>query len=291
MLPNTNIQTPSSAEAQPFSLGTVPSTVGRTDSRLSADVKRPEVCDVWGTDFAVLDMTGTLELAKQVIECGVPEFFVTANLNYLMLCEQHPRLREINQHAAAVLADGQPIVTRSQYTASPLPCRVAGSDLILELGALSAREGYRIFLLGGAPGIADSAAERLLQLNPNLQIAGTHSPPFRSVSSAEHEEMLQQIRQTKPDILLVAFGQPKGEFWIYDNLSKLQVPLSIQLGASFDFLAGKVKRSPAVLQHLGCEWLHRAWSDPKRLIPRYAANALFLSKLFARDAVRLAHKS
>ena len=114
-------------------------------------------CTVWGTDFARLDMQQTLDLAEQIIVRGHPEYFVTANLNYLMLTEQFPRLAEVNARCAAVIADGQPIVSRSRATGKPLPCRVAGADMIVELARLSADKGFRMFFLG-APGVAEAAA-------------------------------------------------------------------------------------------------------------------------------------
>lgn len=235
-------------------------------------------CQVWGTDFARLDMQQTLELAEQIIRRGHPEYFVTANLNYLMLTEQFPRLAEVNARSAAVLADGQPIVSRSRATKKPLPCRVAGADMIVELARLSADKGFRMFFLGAAPGVAQAAAAELSRRFPALQVAGCCSPPFRQLTTDEHRELLATIRAARTDILLVAFGQPKGELWIYDNLSQLHVPLSIQLGASFDFLAGTARRAPAVWQWLGAEWLYRALSDPRRLGPRYARNLLFLGQ-------------
>lgn len=235
-------------------------------------------CRVWGTDFARLDMPQTVALADAIVQRRCPEYFVTANLNYLMLTEQHPRLAEINAGSIAVLADGQPIVRRSRQLPQPLPCRVAGADLIIELSKLAASRSYRIFFLGAADGIAQAAADELCRRFPTLQVAGCYSPPYRPLTSAEHDNMLARIRQARTDILLVAFGQPKGEFWIYDNLTELQVPLSIQLGASFDFLAGTARRAPACWQRCGCEWLYRALSDPRRLIPRYARNVIFLMK-------------
>jgi N-acetylglucosaminyldiphosphoundecaprenol N-acetyl-beta-D-mannosaminyltransferase len=132
--------------------------------------------------------------------------------------------------------------------------------------------------LGAAPGVALAAAESLKERFPALKIAGTYSPPFKQLNAAEHADMVARIHAAKPDILLVAFGQPKGECWIYDNLQELNVPLSIQLGASFDFLAGTAQRAPKIWQRFACEWLYRALSDPMRLIPRYASNAWFLAR-------------
>ncbi len=248
------------------------------------ELKLPAKSNVWGTDFARLDMPQTLDLVDQIVLRGQPEYFITANLNYLMLTQQHPRLAEINHRCAAVIADGHPIVLQSRLSATPLPCRVAGADLIVELARLSADRGYRVFFLGAAPGVARAAADELTRRFPELNVAGCYSPPFRALSQAEHSELLQRIRVEKTDILLVAFGQPKGEFWIYDNFNELGVPLSIQLGASFDFLAGTARRAPRLWQRLGCEWLYRALSDPRRLAPRYASNLLFLAKLLVRDA-------
>ena len=246
----------------------------------------PPTTAVWETPFAKLDMPGTLRLADDIVQARTPEYFVTANLNYMMLIERCPQLVEVNRRAAAVLADGHPIVLRSRCGINPLPCRVAGSDLILELAHLCAERGYRIFLLGAVEGVAAKAAAELQVRNPKLQIAGTYSPPFRPLSSAETNDMIKQVNGSGADILLVAFGQPKGELWIYEHLPKLQVPLSIQLGASFDFLAGTAKRAPAAWQRLGLEWMYRALSDPKRLGPRYAANIGYLLRRLAADIFR-----
>lgn len=239
--------------------------------------------EVWGVPFAIATMDDAIELADQVIQAGKPEYFITANLNYLMLTEEHPELHQVNNRCFCFLADGNPIVWRSRLEPNPLPCRVAGSDMIIELARLSADKGYRIFFLGGAPGVAEAAANTLQSVLPELQIAGTYSPPFRQLSPQEHEQLLARIRDAKTDILLVAFGQPKGELWIYDNLHQLNVPLSIQLGASFDFLAGTAKRAPRLWQKIGCEWLYRAFSDPKRLLPRYGKNLMFLAGLMVHE--------
>ncbi len=251
-------------------------------------VRPPATTHVWGTNFAQLNMAETIALADRVVQARKPEYFVTANLNYLMLTEQYPRLAEINQHSLAVLADGQPIVRRSRREQQPLPCRVAGADLIVELAKLSAEKGYRIYMLGAAPGVAQAAADELLRRFPTMQLAGCSSPPFRPSTAAEHSALLADIRRSETDILLVAFGQPKGEFWIYDHLHELSVPLSIQLGASFDFLAGTARRAPAIWQRMGMEWLYRALSDPRRLVPRYWANIKFLIRRELQETLRSA---
>jgi N-acetylglucosaminyldiphosphoundecaprenol N-acetyl-beta-D-mannosaminyltransferase len=246
-------------------------------------VPRPDSVDVWGTRFSILDMRQAIDLVDEVIQRRVPEYIITANLNYLMLTEQYPELRQINERAIAVLADGFPIVRRSRFSPTPLPERVAGADMIVDLARLSQARGYRLFFLGAAPGVAQAAAEKLQQQFPGMQLAGYYSPPFRTLNKAEHDEMLSRIRSAETDILLVALGQPKGELWISQNLMALNVPLSIQLGASFDFLAGTARRAPRAWRMFGCEWMYRACSDPRRLVPRYAANLAYLWRCIRRD--------
>jgi N-acetylglucosaminyldiphosphoundecaprenol N-acetyl-beta-D-mannosaminyltransferase len=157
--------------------------------------------------------------------------------------------------------------------------------MIIELAKLSSLRGYRLFLLGAAPGVARRAADHLCSLFPQLQIAGCLSPSFGSWSAEEQAEVFARIQQTRTDILLVAFGQPKGERWIHQHHQQLGIPLSIQLGASFDFLAGTAKRAPTTWQRLGCEWLYRSLSEPRRLGPRYLSNIRFLCRCLLSDAL------
>jgi N-acetylglucosaminyldiphosphoundecaprenol N-acetyl-beta-D-mannosaminyltransferase len=241
---------------------------------------------IWGIPFAPLTRAQAVEAVVNLVKAGQPSFFITANTHYAMLTRENPDLEAINGQAAFVLADGAPPVWASRRKKTPLPERVAGSDLIFDLCERAARGGYRIFLLGGARGVADEAAEVLRRRYPDLQIAGTASPPFREISAEEHAALLDQIRAARPDLLFVAFGQPKGEFWIARHLQSLGVPVCVQIGASLDFIAGRVRRAPRQLQNLGLEWAYRMWLEPFRLGPRYARNAWFLLSMVARDLMQ-----
>ena len=116
-----------------------------------------------------------------------------------------------------------------------------------------------------------------------MKIAGVESPPFRRLTAEEQEAQDDRIRNSGAKLLLVAFGQPKGEYWIHQNYRRIGVPVSIQLGASFDFIAGTARRAPTAFQRVGLEWAYRMFSDPRRLIPRYALNAAFLAKALVQD--------
>ena len=136
--------------------------------------------------------------------------------------------------------------------------------------------------------MALEAGRRLQRIYPGLHVVGTEAPPFRDPSPEEHEALLSSIRESAPDLLFVAFGQPKGEFWLSENLDALGVPVGVQVGASLDFIAGRVPRAPFLLQKIGLEWAYRMWREPSRLAPRYARNAGFILKMMARDAMRAA---
>ncbi|WP_182871183.1 WecB/TagA/CpsF family glycosyltransferase [Rhodopirellula sp. JC639] len=240
-------------------------------------------CDVWDVPFDRVTMAGAVDRIEQLVARGRPSYVITANLNYVMLHHEQADVPEITRDADLILADGQPIVWRSQLGPDPLPQRVAGSEMIHKLACRAGQKQWGVYFLGGASGVAEACAKRLARDYPGMRIAGIESPPFRALSEAEQAEQDQRIRQSGAQILLVAFGQPKGERWIYENYQRLGIPVSIQLGASFDFIAGTAKRAPKIWQRMGAEWAYRMLSDPRRLVPRYGKNAVYLMRALIDD--------
>jgi N-acetylglucosaminyldiphosphoundecaprenol N-acetyl-beta-D-mannosaminyltransferase len=240
--------------------------------------KRVETSRALGLDLTPFTMQQSLDRIEEMIRSGKPGYFITANLHYAMISENDPELHVVNREADFILADGMPLVWASKRRKVKLPERVAGSDLIPKLCALAAEKGYRVFLLGAAEGVAVEAAAKLKEKHPAIQVVGTESPPFRPLSEAEEEALIDRIRQTKPDILVVSFGQPKGEKWIHKHLQKLGVPVCAQVGATIDFLAGRVRRSPKWMHGTGAEWIWRMALEPRRLTGRYLQNMAFLAK-------------
>ncbi|WP_435022690.1 WecB/TagA/CpsF family glycosyltransferase (plasmid) [Tundrisphaera sp. TA3] len=218
-----------------------------------------------------------------MIARGRPAYFITANVHYAMLTEQHPDLGPINQGAELILADGAPLVWASRFRKVVLPERVAGSDLIYDLCEKAAGLGHSVFLLGAGPGIADEAARRLVERYPALRIAGTACPGPDELGGEPGRALVERIRSARPGLLLVAFGQPKGERWIAENLEALGVPACVQVGATLDFVAGRVRRAPRIYQKIGMEWAYRMAQEPGRLVPRYSRNILFILRSIARD--------
>ncbi len=246
---------------------------------------------VWGVPFAPLTFEQAIERVEQLIAGRTPRFFITANLHYCMLTDRDPGLRPLNDAADFIVADGMPIVWASRWRTRRLPVRVTGSDLIPALCTRAAERGYRVFFLGGAPEVAREAERRLREQLPTLQIVGVESPPFRALTPEEHAALVGKIRAANPDLLFVSFGQPKGELWIYQHAQELGVPVSVQVGATIDFLAGKVPRAPRLLQRTGLEWVYRLYREPKRLLSRYTSNAWFAIKMLCKDLfTRRAHR-
>ena len=242
-----------------------------------------DVVPIWGVPLARLTYDETLDEVDRLIERGEPAFFITANLNYAMLTRRDPRLRAVNAQAAFLVADGMPLVWYSRALGRPLPERVAGADLIFTLLERAAERRYRVFLLGGAASVAQEVAGIARERYPGLQIVGVEAPVLSDLSPEEHRELISRIRRARPHLLLVAFGQPKGELWLAEHCRALGVPACVQLGASFDFVAGRTSRAPKWMQRIGAEWLYRVGCEPRRMIPRYARNAAFLVKAVARD--------
>jgi N-acetylglucosaminyldiphosphoundecaprenol N-acetyl-beta-D-mannosaminyltransferase len=246
---------------------------------------RPDLAavSVWGLPLAPWTFQQTLAEIERLIDRGEPGYFITANLHYAMLTARRPALVTVNRNARFLGADGMPLVWASRWRTRCLPERVTGADLVPALCRRAAERGDRVFLLGGAPGVGQQAAETLRKRWPTLTIVGIEAPPFRELTAEENAELVARIRVVHPDILLVAFGQPRGELWIAENHRLLGVPVCVQVGASLDFLAGKVPRAPRWLQRLGLEWIYRLLREPSRLWLRYAANALFAARMLLRD--------
>lgn len=217
-----------------------------------------------------LDAGQVLQRLEQFIHERTFHQVATANTDFLVNAMDDPELRHILCSADLVIPDGMPLVWASRLMGAPLPERVTGADLVPLLAALAAKQGYRIFMLGARPEVARRAKEQLERDYPGIQIVGCVSPPPAPTVEMEHERLLDQIVRARPEILLVALGNPKQEKWIHLNRDRLHdVPVCIGVGATFDFLAGAIRRAPIFAQRNGLEWLYRLQQDPCRLWRRY----------------------
>lgn len=234
------------------------------------------VVEILGLPIARLTFAETVAIVEQLIDLGRPSYFITANLHYARLCRRNWELADVNRRAAFLVADGMPLVWWSRWRGTPLPERVTGADLVWALSDLAARRRYRLFLLGGRPGVADRAAEVLCGRFPGLSICGTAAPQLDHLSHDEEQRLLETIAQSGAQLIFAALGQPKGELWLARHHGRWGNAVAVQIGASLDFIAGTLRRAPPVWQKLGLEWAYRLITEPRRLLPRYAADAGFL---------------
>ena len=245
-----------------------------------------DCCSVFGLRLARFTHEQTLEAVESLIDRGQPAYFITANVNYAMLSSRDPRLQAVNEKAAFLVADGMPLVWAARSRRDSLPERVAGADLFPDLCRRAAARGHRVFLLGAKPGVAAEAARRMQKQHPQLIISGIACPRMSDLTEADELELVAQIRESRTDLLFAALGQPLGELWLAKHCAGLQA-VCVQVGASFDFTAGAVKRAPFWLQASGLEWAYRMVGDPRRLAGRYVRNAFFLARNYVRDLARL----
>lgn len=159
------------------------------------------------------------------------------------------------------------ILTDDESLRLPIPATNSGINLIADLCQLGQERGWRFYLLGGDPGVAQGAAERLRATYPGLTILGAEEgiPKDRYADATLRRSVAQRIGQIRPDVVLVAFGAPRQDLFIAENAQRLRAPLLIGVGGSFDFLAGRIQRAPHWFQQIGLEWLWRLIQQPWRI--------------------------
>ncbi len=198
----------------------------------------------------------------------------TPNVDHVVMAEHDERFAEAYSRADLSLPDGLPLVAASGLLGVRLPERVSGSDLVGPLMERAAARDLSVYFLGGAPGVAELAKQKLLELLPTLRVVGVDAPMIKMDGTPEERErnlkpVTDAIRAAKPDLVLVALGAPKQELFIDHVAGDLAPAVFLGIGASLDFIAGTVQRAPPWARKVGLEWAHRLVHDPVRLWRRY----------------------
>jgi N-acetylglucosaminyldiphosphoundecaprenol N-acetyl-beta-D-mannosaminyltransferase len=193
----------------------------------------------------------------------------TVNVDFLVNAVQDPRLLDLLQRTDLGIPDGMPIVWGSRLVGTPLRQRSTGVDLLPAVVERAATANHRVCLFGAAPGVADRAAHLLSRRYPGAEVVGLEAPTVTPNGTMD-ESALERIRAARPDIVGVALGNPKQEWWIARYGPTLGASVLIGIGGTLDFLTGVTRRAPEWMQRAGLEWLHRAMSEPRRLVGRYA---------------------
>ncbi|NLX05297.1 MAG: WecB/TagA/CpsF family glycosyltransferase [Phycisphaerae bacterium] len=207
---------------------------------------------------------------EQAIRTRRKLFCVAINPEKIYRALHDPNLLDLLGRADMGICDGVGIVAAARILENARLARCTGVDLFMTLTAVAAEKGWRVFLLGASPDSNRSAYEKLLEKHPTIQIAGRRDGYFEN-----SDEVVEEINAARPDLLFVAMGSPKQEYWIHRHRGQLEVPFCMGVGGTFDVLSGKVKRAPRFFRKTGTEFLYRLIQEPKRwrrqvLLPLFA---------------------
>jgi N-acetylglucosaminyldiphosphoundecaprenol N-acetyl-beta-D-mannosaminyltransferase len=233
-------------------------------------------------DEAVRTILGWMEQG----ESG--RFVVTPNVNHLVLYQENEPFRAAYQEASLVLADGRYVILMSRLLGRPLPEPVNGSDLVPALmAAASERGGMSVYLLGAMPGVAEKASDKIESQWPDVRVVGTYSPPPGFENDPEEvASIIGRIAPLAPDLLVVGVSPPRQEIWASRYAHQTRAAVTICAGATIDFLAEVKPRAPTWMQKAGLEWVFRAFSEPRRLVPRYTRDGIAVLRLLSREFLR-----
>ena len=232
------------------------------------------------TEVDNLTMEEAICKINELIVNKKPSYVVTPNVDHIVKLEEDKEFQEVYKSADLILTDGMPLIWISKLKKNPIKEKVSGSDLFPKVCKMAADKGYKVFLLGAAEGVADKAADNLRKKYEGLNIIGTYSPSYGFENKEDEiKHIIRIINDIKPDILAVGLGAPKQEKFLYKYRNKLNVPISLAIGATIDFEAGNVSRAPKWMQNSGLEWFYRLLKEPKRMFKRYLVDDIKIIKI------------
>jgi N-acetylglucosaminyldiphosphoundecaprenol N-acetyl-beta-D-mannosaminyltransferase len=251
--------------------------------------------DILGVGVSAINVDDAVEVIESWIGNRKRHYICVTGAHGILESRKDERLCRIHNEAGLVTPDGMPLVWFSRLSGQTRTGRVYGPDLMRRVTSISAERGYRQYYYGGDEGVAERLAQLLATANPGLKVVGTHCPPFRALTCEEDESVIAAINAAKPDIVWVGLSTPKQERWMAEHRSRLEVPVLIGVGAAFDFLSGRKRQAPPMMQRHGLEWLFRLCTEPRRLWRRYAyivpAFAVLSSAALIRTRLRSARST
>jgi exopolysaccharide biosynthesis WecB/TagA/CpsF family protein len=222
-------------------------------------------------------MKMAIDYVRDNIMNKVGGYVCFTNVHASVMGRQSLEYRSTLNSSFMTLPDGKPLFWYAYLKGLRDVGHVPGPDFLPAFIKETHQTGLRHYFYGSTQKVLDALTRNLLAQYPEINIAGTYSPPFRKLSQDETSEIINNINHAKPDIIWIGLGAPKQEKWMEDNWSKLKPALLMGVGAAFDFNAGTIKRSPPIYTKLGIEWLHRLSQEPWRLFKRYlVTNSLFV---------------
>lgn len=248
---------------------------GRLRPFLNSDICGVDVCQLTTNEFT--QFVCETATSDKTADSAHPLFVTYLNAACSNIEAVDSEYRAILAKTDIVYADGQAVVWASGYLRQPLPERVNAGDFILEFCRQATARNLAIALVGGRPGVARRAADAWRTHVPDLKIAGTWDGFF----DGKEQEVLEQIRRSGANILLVGMGVPLQEKWAWKNRESLDVDVIWCVGALFEYYGESRARAPVWMRRAGLEWLFRLALEPRRLWRRYlVGNVQFVSRVW-----------
>lgn len=236
--------------------------------------------NILGVGISAINMAIALTTIENWILHRESQYVCVTPVHSVMECQNDPALRKIFNRSGLTTPDGMPLVWLCRLLGHRHVERVYGPDLMLALCDRSVSSGFRHYFYGGRQGVAQELADKLARRYPGLQVAGTHSPPFRRLTPEEDAEIVRRINAANSDIVWVGLGSPKQERWMAAHIDRINASVLIGVGAAFDFHTGVKVQAPHWMQRSGLEWFFRLVTEPRRLWRRYLVNnPLFLMRI------------
>jgi N-acetylglucosaminyldiphosphoundecaprenol N-acetyl-beta-D-mannosaminyltransferase len=218
----------------------------------------------------VLTLDEALDRVESLVQDRRGGAVFTPNVDHVVLARESAPFRAAYERADLSLVDGMPLVWTARLLGTRLPEKISGSDFVLPLLERARGRGWRVYFLGGAPGVGERARDRVLKTLPGLDVSGVDAPRLSIDDPPEvRQPVLARILASRADIVLVALGAPKQEIWIDQVRRALEPMVLLGIGASLDFLAGAIPRAPRWMSESGLEWVYRLGREPGRLWRRY----------------------
>jgi N-acetylglucosaminyldiphosphoundecaprenol N-acetyl-beta-D-mannosaminyltransferase len=246
--------------------------------------------DVLGVPLDALDLDRAVIRVESWIANRTPSYAIFRDVHGLVHCRDDQSFADIHRNAGMVATDGMPLVWLVRAKAGSQAKRVYGPDFFRYFCHQTAQKGYRHYFYGSTPETIEKLVRSLREIDPDLVVAGTKSPPFRPLTADEDDADVREINATNPDAIWVGLGTPKQERWMAAHCGRVTAPAMLGVGAAFDFIAGTKLQAPRWMQRNGVEWLYRLVTEPRRLAGRYFSTVPRFVYLVLADRLRLAPK-
>jgi N-acetylglucosaminyldiphosphoundecaprenol N-acetyl-beta-D-mannosaminyltransferase len=257
------------------------------DDRDASDGLDRNVFGVLGLPVDSISFHEAVSRIDDAVSTRSPLYVSTPNVNFLVCSLKDEAFRNSLLASDLCPPDGMPLIWIARLLNIPIESRVAGSDLFEALKKRDARKQLKVFLFGGAEGVARDVAQSINAQSGGLRCVGDLNPGFVSIEEMSRDEVISEINRSGADFLCVFLSAAKAQTWLMRNYDRLFPPVRVQLGATINFEAGRVRRAPAAIRRWGLEWLWRIKEEPY-LWRRYQQDGFALLGVFATSVIPIA---